>query len=299
MRLMRAGGMALLIGGAVAALCGVARAGDSPFGYVYTTDTHPKGVWEIEQWLTNRRHQSSGDYSAWEYRTELEYGVTDSLQTALYANYGQVNAFHNRADGTTGPGAFVPDDVDPDARYKRSFFESFSNEWIYRVLSPYKDPIGLAFYIEPTYGPRKHELEVKIILQKNFLEDRLVWAANLTAARENQNFHGDWEKENELEFTTGLAYSFAQRWNAGIEYRKHAGYSGQGFSAGDRQYTANFFGPALHYESRSWWLTASYLRQLGNATGYSEAAREDITGGRMYGEEHERNELRIKVGFNF
>ena len=32
-----------------------ARAGDSPFGYLYTADTHPKGEFEFEQWLTARK----------------------------------------------------------------------------------------------------------------------------------------------------------------------------------------------------------------------------------------------------
>jgi hypothetical protein len=280
-------------------LAGTAVAGDSPFGYVYTTDTHPKGKKEIEQWITHRAGQSRGDYSAWLFRTELEYGVTDNLQTALYLNYDRVNAFQNKPDGTTGPGAFVPDGIDPDARYRNSFFESISNEWIYRVLSPYKDPIGLAFYIEPTYGPKKRELEGKIILQKNFLDDRLIWAANLTAAREKEKFHGEWEKESELEFTTGLAYQFAPRWHGGVEYRNHRGYEGYGFSKDKRSYSANFIGPSVHYSDRAWWVTATFLTQLGNAKGYTDAAREDITGGRFYGEHHERHELRIKVGFNF
>ncbi len=276
-----------------------ASAGESPFGYVYTTDTHPKGAWEFEQWLTNRRGQSRGDYSAWQSRSELEYGLTDALQTALYANYTHVNAFHNRPDGTTGPGAFVPDGVDADARYRSGFFESFSNEWIYRVLSPYKDPIGLALYVEPSYGPKSRELEGKIILQKNFLQDRLIWAANFTAAREKQRFHGEWEKEAELELTTGLAYSFAPRWTAGVEYRKHTGYGGYSFSRDNRLFTANFIGPSVHYAARSWWITATWLTQLRNAAGYSDEAREDIIGGRIYGEEHEKNELRIRVGFSF
>jgi hypothetical protein len=140
---------------ALTLLASRALAGESPFGYVYTTDTHPKGKREVEQWITQRHGQSRGDYDAWQFRTELEYGVRDDLQTALYLNYDRVNAFHNKPDGTTGPGAFVPDDVNPDARYRSTFFESVSNEWIYRLLSPYKDPIGLALYIEPSYGRRK------------------------------------------------------------------------------------------------------------------------------------------------
>ena len=276
-----------------------ALAGDSPFGYVYTTDTHSKGKSEVEQWFTQRRGQSNGDYSAWQFRTEFEYGVTDNLQTSLYANYDRVSAFRNRADGTTGPGAFVPDGVDPNARYSKSFFESISNEWIYRLLSPYKDPIGLALYVEPTYGAKKRELEGKLILQKNFIDDRLVWAANLTAAIEKERFHGEWEKESELEFTTGLAYQFANHWHGGVEYRNHRGYEGFGFANSKRLYSTNFIGPSIHYADKSWWVTATWLRQMGNASGYTDSARDDIIGGRLYGEHHERNELRVKVGFNF
>jgi len=274
-------------------------AGESPFGYVYTTDTHPRGAREIEQWLTRRHGQSRGDYDLWQGRTEIEYGVTDRLQTALYLNYDHVSALHNRPDGTTGPGAFVPDAADPDARYNRTFFQSFSSEWIYRVLSPYKDPIGLALYIEPTWGPDERELETKLILQKNFFDDRLVWAANLTAAAEKERFHGDWEREGELELTTGLAYQFAPGWHGGLEYRHHRGYEGRGFSAAKRAYVVNFIGPSVHYAARKWWVTATFLTQLANAKAYNDEAREDIVGGRFYGEHHERNELRVKVGFEF
>jgi len=279
--------------------CGAAWAGESPFGYVYTTDTHPRGTREVEQWLTHRSRQSQGDYDLWQGRTEFEYGVTDRLQTSLYLNYGSVSALHNRPDGTTGPGAFVPDNVDPDARYSRTFFQSVSNEWIYRILSPYKDPIGLALYVEPTWGSNERELETKLILHKNFFDDRLVWAANFTAAAESERWHGAWENEGELELTTGLAYQFAPRWHAGLEYRHHRGYEGRGFSSSKRVYAANFAGPSMHYASQNWWVTLTYLRQLANAKAYTDGAREDIIGGRFYGEHHERQELRLRVGFAF
>ncbi len=274
-------------------------AGESPFGYVYTTDTHPKGKREVEQWITQRHGQSQGEFDLWQGRTEIEYGVTDRLQTALYLNYGGVNALHNRPDGTTGPGAFVPDDVDPDARYRKQLFESVSSEWIYRVLSPYKDPIGLALYIEPSWGPDKRELEGKLILQKNFLEDRLVWAVNFSASAESERFHGEWEHEGEVEFTTGLAYPFAPRWHAGAEYRYHRGYDGRGFSASKRAYAASSFGPSIHYARNDWWITVTFLKQLANAKAYTDEAQGDIIGGRFYGEHHERQELRLRMGISF
>lgn len=278
-----------------------AYAGDSPFGYVYTTDLHPKGRWEVEQWATQRHGQSRGNYDAFVYRTELEYGLRDDLQVSLYANYNSVNAFQNNVDGSTG-GKFVPDVVqdDPAApRYRKTFFESFSNEWIYRILSPYKDPIGLALYIEPTYGPKKRELEGKIILQKNFLDDQLIWAANLTAAIEQEKFSGRWEKESELELTMGLAYRFAPGWHAGAEYRNHREFEGYGFSTAKRTHSAHFLGPSLHYASRSWWVTGTFLMQLPYATAYSPNQQGHIVNGRIFGEEHERRELRLKVGFPF
>jgi len=288
---------AMLLGVALCAL--PAWAGESPFGYVYTTDTHARGEREIEQWLTRRYGQARGNFDLWQGRTEIEYGITDRLQTSLYLNYDRISALHNRPDATTGPGAFVPDNADPEARYRRTFFESFSSEWIYRLLSPYKDAIGLALYVEPTWGPDERELEGKLILQRNFLEDRLVWAANLTAAAEKERFHGDWEREGELELTSGLAYQFAPRWHAGLEYRHHGGYEGRGFSSGKRVYAANFIGPCMHYGGRNWWITATLLSQLANAKAYSDEARADIVGGRFYGEHHERNELRVKIGFSF
>lgn len=280
-------------------LARLAAAGDSPFGYVYTTDTHQKGKREFEQWITHRQGQSQGDFDVWQGRSEIEYGVTDALQTSIYLNYGSVNAFRNRPDGTTGPGAFVPDDVDPDARYQKRFFESISNEWIYRILSPYKDVIGLALYIEPSWGPDKRELEGKVILQKNFLDDRLIWAANFSLAAESERFHGEWEREGELEVTTGLAYQFAPRWHAGAEYRHHRGYDGRGFSSSKRAYAASFFGPSIHYARNDWWITATFLRQLANAKAYTDEAQEGIVGGRFYGEHHEKEELRLRVGFSF
>ena len=67
-------------------------------------------------------------------------------------------------------------------------FESVSFEAIYRVLSPYKNPIGLDFYFEPAVGDQETELEWKVLLQKNWVEDRLVWALNI-------NYELEFEKE--------------------------------------------------------------------------------------------------------
>lgn len=54
-------------------------------------------------------------------------------------------------------------------------------------------------------------METKLIVQKNFLEDQLVWAINLTPEFEVRKFDGEetWETELALELTSGLSYRFA------------------------------------------------------------------------------------------
>jgi hypothetical protein len=273
-----------------------AWASDSPFGYVYTTDTHPQGQWEIEQSVTQLHGKSQGEYDAYRMRTELEYGITNDLQGGLYLNYNTVTADRNNVDGTTG-GRFVPASADPQARYSSTFFDSVSGEVIYRLVSPYLHPVGVAFYVEPTYGAKHQELETKALFQMNFLDDQLVLAANIVAALEHQKYSGDWDKETELEFTTGAAYRFAQHWQAGLEFRNQRGYEGYGFSTPG--YSAFFLGPTLHYAEQKWWATLSYLPQLKGARGYTDEQRAAIVDGRIYGDEQEKYEVRLKLGWVF
>lgn len=275
-----------------------AFATEYPFGYIYTTETQPKGRMEVEQWVTNLRGQAQGHYSAFMNRTEIEYGVTDNFQASVYFNYGAVSASGNNPDGTTG-GRFVPDAADPNAPYSNRFYDSTSLEFIWRVLSPYKNFMGVAFYIEPTYGPKRKEIETRLILDKNFLDDQLVWAANLVAAHEQEKYPGVWEKEAEQQFLTGLSYRFAPRWSAAVEYRWVRGFGGNSFAANRREYSHQSLGPTLHYADKRWWATLTWLPQLSGAHAYDAGKAQDIVGGRIYGEAAARNEIRLRVGFSF
>lgn len=71
---------------AAALIQNVAVAEESQFGYVYTTDLLPKGQIELEQWATWRHQKIGGYFDDVGLRTAFEYGLTDRLQTALYAN---------------------------------------------------------------------------------------------------------------------------------------------------------------------------------------------------------------------
>ena len=74
------------------AIVATAHAGESPFGFIYTTDTQPKGTFELEQWATLRKGKQQGNFDLWQHRTEIEYGVTNNFQASLYLNNYSVNA---------------------------------------------------------------------------------------------------------------------------------------------------------------------------------------------------------------
>ena len=89
---------------------------------------------------------------------------------------------------------------DPATPFDGYHFESVSFESIYRLISPYKAPIGLALYFEPSVGDQETELEWKILLQKNWLEDRLVWALNINYELEfEKEEEGEWERDGVFE----------------------------------------------------------------------------------------------------
>ena len=57
-----------------------AQAGEGLFGFVYTLDLQPKGKFELEQRVDVTHRQAVGTYDLGQYRTEIEYGVSNDLQ---------------------------------------------------------------------------------------------------------------------------------------------------------------------------------------------------------------------------
>jgi hypothetical protein len=288
-----------------------AHAGESPFGYLYTADTHPKGSFEFEQWMTMRKGKMQGDYSLGQYRTEIEYGVTDRFQASLYWNTYSINALGSNSAGETA-GPYIPENIDKAQRYRRGLrTDGWSAEFIYRVLSPYTDPGGLALYVEPSFGKFKNELETKLILQKNFLDDRLVLAYNLTVAPEWEKKSGDptadpasadfnarTEKVAELIHTFGVSYRFAPGWSAALEARNHNEYAGHSLKRSNREFSAWNLGPTLHYASKSWWVTASWLPQLRTGRCYTDNQCAETANRRNLGD-LDRQEFRFRFGIPF
>ena len=286
-----------------------ARADESIFSWTYTTDLLPKGQWEFEQWATGRWAKEHGTYGAIDFREEIEYGITDNFQLALYLNHHYVSARGNvpaedpARPGHRLPGVFetggegVDDDADPAKPFRNYQFDSVSLELIYRVLSPYKDPIGLALYFEPSFAEDETELEWKILLQKNWLEDRLVWALNVNYELEfEEEDDGEIERDGTFEFFTGLSYRFIRNWSAGLEFWNHQEFA----DATTHEHSAYFLGPTIHYGGQRWWATLGFMHQLPVGQAFTTAREEFAAAdGYILGGEHEKYYVRLKVGINF
>ena len=246
-----------------------ARADERLFTYTYEAEVLPKGGVEFEQWLTHRRGKEDVVFSAWDFREELEFGLTEKLTSALYLNFRNTHSED------------APSVVDQD----KFEFKGVSSEWKYQLLNPNTKPVGVLIYAEATYEGEEFELEEKIVLQKNFGE-KWVLALNATVEQEWKFEPAATESELGLELTGGLSYKLTPHWALGLEgrnVRKFPDFDSEKSSAW-------FVGPAIHYGSSKWWTTLTVLPQV--------AGRPDTRSG-LNLDEHERIEVRLIAGINF
>lgn len=278
-----------------------AEAGDALFGWIYTTDIHPPGTAEFEHRSFLQQGQARGSYSYLINREEIEVGITPNLQLGGYINWSYRNAARNGVDGTTGgPGVlrFIGPDFNPYSRLSGARFESFSIEAIYQVLNPITDPFGLAFYLEPEFGPGVRELEWRIILQKNLLNDTLILAANIAGKHENERYADSTiKRDSPIDLTVGASYRVVDNWFVGLEGRMHNEF--QGLYWGTPDHTAFFLGPNVHYATERYWVTLAWRHQLPLTVTYNAEQRAVLKGGRIYGDEHARDEVMLRFGLPF
>ncbi len=277
-----------------------AMAGEGLFSRLYTTDLTPKGTFEVEQIVRDRDGRAFGHYDAQDFRTEVEYGVTNDFQASLYVNTNRMSATN------------APDDDDPKGQtgFTRHNFtlQSLSTEFIYRAVSPYKNRNGwgLAFYLEPAYdfhdlhnglkyAPGTFELEGRIIIQKNFLDDRLIFAYNLTLEGESIRFSGRPDRNSELDWNNelGVTYRVAPNLFVGAEFRNHNEYG----NFDTHEHSVFWAGPVIHYGGRKAWATLGWLRQFAGTPGYDDDGAN--IGGNLFLRSHELNEITFKVGVPF
>jgi len=171
-----------------------ARGGARSFTYVYEATTAPKGSLEYEQWVTWKTDkQSDADFERFDFRHEIEYGVTDRLQLGLYLADWRYE--ENAADSGS-------------AKYRTSAIEA-----IYNLTNPYESLLGSALYGEVKVGDDLYELEGKVLLQKDIGPWLLAYNAIVEAEWED-NFD---EKKGEWANSAGLSYMLDARLMVGVE----------------------------------------------------------------------------------
>ena len=227
----------------VVALCLLAAAAaaygsERRFTYVYEATTLPKGALEYEQWITwKTAKENNRDYDRYEFRHELEYGVTDNFQIGLYLGDWRYEESPGKREGD---------------------FRDFAVEGIYNVLDPVTSPIGLGLYGEIQIGDEKLELEGKLLLQKNFGPVVLAYNAVIEAEWEGHHFDED---NGTLEQTFGASYQFSPQLTAGFELVHEFSIPDW---AGIRGKSVLSMGPNVSYRAESWWVTLTPLFQVSD-----------------------------------
>jgi hypothetical protein len=259
-----------------------ARADDQPFLTLYTTDIQPQGGREFEQWLKWKAGHANESFNSFESRSEIEYGFTDNVQGSLYLSY---DWDRTRPHLPLGP-ADTTDAV------------GVSGELIWRVMNPYFDPFGLAFYVEPSISAEGREFETKILFQKNFLNDTLRWAVNV-------NFEDRWEKNplghfdpaSALEFDTGVAYNVTPDFSVGLEFDNERGFDGLILGGSpDAQTDSYYLGPTIQYIGNPWAVTFGAQKQLAGASNPAGIPG-NVVDGLTAGDEHFRLTLKVSRDF--
>ena len=264
----------------------VAYADENYFAYSYGSETLPKDATEAYLWVTDRRDKDLGEYNAQDIKFELEHGFSDRFQASAYVNF-----VSHHIQG------LQPELGNQDHNFA---WNGMQASFKYAITSPYKDGIGIAIYVEPgfsRYGKKSGKradqvsVETKLLLQKNFMNDKLIWVGNVTAEQEFEDQGGGvWESELEFELSSGLAYNVAPGLHLGAEGRYTAAYENfpNQFQRSDY---AIFFGPTIHYATRKWWATLSYQPQISGGP--------KVRSNSLNLADYEKQEIRLKLGYNF
>jgi len=234
-----------VLGGVVLAAGLSAQAGGRTFAYNYEASVMPKGSWEYEQHLTWKtdKHNEDSSFDRLDVRHEVEYGLTDRLQAALYADW-------RYEDGQS---------VEED----RARFRDMALEMIYQLTNPDTDAFGSALYGEVKWGDELFVLESKLLLQKNIGDFILVWNGSVEAEWEGKDYD---EKTGELGQTAGISYRLCDRVSLGVEAVHELEYANWD-TQGDHVVYA---GPTLSVQALGGYFTVSPLAQVTDVDGEAD-----------------------------
>ena len=225
-----------------------ARADDQPFLTLDTTDIEPQFGHELEQNFGWNTGMSRRAFSEFEGESEWEYGFSDKLQLAVATSY----AWSREHDHT-----FPPVNAQSGSEWG-----GIEGEAIYQAMNVYFDPVGLGFKFNAAAGPSERAIEATLLLQKNFINDRLRFVANI-GGEFGQEKDGSWADHSALSFNAGVAYNITWEFSAGLEF--NAEHDFDGFLLNGRAVpgpTTYFFGPTIQYVAHPWTASLGFQAQL-------------------------------------
>jgi hypothetical protein len=222
-----------------------ALANPHPLPYSYPYQTLPKGKVEVEEIadlipMRVAREKDDGTRDAVtalrsQLQTELELGVTDRLELALYFS------FHQSATADT-----------PAMR-----FDGLKQRLRYRFAEEGDWPLDLGVYFEVAEFYNEVELEQKLLMSRRF--GYLTTVCNLWV--EQEYYFQDREWKLIYNPTLGATYEFSPSFMLGLEYWARGRFN-RGSSSGDAPASArHFLGPTVLLQSgEAWWSTGVYAR---------------------------------------
>lgn len=273
---------------ATAVLClPTAEGGDRRFAYTYETLTSPKGSWELENTITYKRSPlHDRDLDSFSFRHEIEYGVTDRFQLAVYvANWdfaprGGEDEEEEEAEHGGGEASAEAEVSEKEEKHEKSSkphrsarYGSSGVEMIYNLTNPNTDWIGSALYVEGNIGDRFAELETKLLLQKNF--GKLTVAYNAILEFEWEGAHLDGE---EIEFgqTVGVSYEVTPQFSVGGELLHQIDMPD--FNRKNAERAQVYVGPNVTFRSKGFFATASALWRTTDNAGEPDMQARVIVG---------------------
>lgn len=270
-------GLGLLACAGSLLLAPTALANPHPLPYSYPYQTLPTGKVEVEEIadlvpMKVAREKDDGTRDSVtalrsQLQTELELGVSDRLEAALYFS------FHQSA--TAGTPAMRFDGLKQRLRYR--FAEE--GDW----------PVDAGIYFEVAEFYNEVELEEKILLHKRF--GYLTTVCNLWVEQEYYFQEQQWKLIYNP--TLGATYELSPHLMLGLEYWARGRFNEPKQSATDESADSpagarHFLGPALLLQSgEAWWSTGVYAR----LDHFGEALKVDDPYGKVW--------IRTMVGMGF
>ena len=225
-------------------LCSLAApaaiAGSRRFTYVYEVTTSPPGDVEIENWVTwKTRKGDDHGFNQVDFRHELEFGITDKFQAAVYlADWNYHRGMSAGERGFTLDGSAI--------------------ELIYNFTNPVADPIGLSVYQEFQAGYRRFESESKLLAQKNFGRFVVAYNATLEAGWEGEGLE---EREGEFQQSLGVSYEVNPHLLFGAEFVHEIAFP----DWSETEPSKVFAGPNISLRRKNYWATITALAQITRA----------------------------------